>query len=159
MNKETLFCLTMTNLLSLIIVGGAIKQTQSFGKHSAKEWAMIAVEEEHYQLDDDGYLLTHTAVIQTPSLELVEEAEGKTYKDYLYVKDDDDSYYMAFFKHSLIVEKYGGAVEEYVYISAIAWVDNNILEKSFYNVFGISQHNIEFDYSQIIDLDIEEVEW
>ena len=34
-------------------------------------------------------LLTHTAVIQTPSLELVEEVEGETYGDYLYVKDDD----------------------------------------------------------------------
>lgn len=118
-------------------------------KKTAMEWAKMAVEEEHYILDDDGYLITHTAVIQTPSLELVEEVEGETYGDYLYVKDDDDNYYMAFFKHYLVIEDYN-YIEEYVYMSAIAWEEKNLLKRPSNSTFKIYQWQIQ-------DLDIEEV--
>lgn len=121
-------------------------------KKIAMEWAKMAVEEEHYILDDDGYLLTHTAVIQTPSLEFVEEVEAETYGDYLYVKDDDGDYYEAFFKHYLVVEKYSGKLEEYVYLSAIAWRFETKIKSS-------NPIKLKFTEYEIIDLDIEELEW
>ena len=158
MKKQLLLGLTTFGLSSLIIGVCLFKQVQNTGKLSAKEWVKLAVEEEHYQLDDDGYLLTHTVVIQTPSLELVEEAEGETYKDYLYVKDDDGNYYMAFFKHYLVVEKYGGKIEEYVYISAIAWEDRDWLNRSLNNAFGTKPKEMGIYEWQILDLDIEELE-
>lgn len=156
--KKTLLVITALSLIALILSLGAFRQIQNEGLKSAKEWAMMAVENEHYQLDDDGYLLTHAVVIQTPSLELVEETEGDTYEDYLYVKDSDGNYYMAFFKHYLVVEKYGGKIEEYVYISAIAWEDRDWLNRSLNNAFGIKPKEIGIYQWQIQDLDIEELE-
>lgn len=119
-------------------------------KKTAMEWVKMAVEEEHYILDDDGYLLTHTAVIQTPSLELIEEVGGETFGDYLYGKDDDGDYCMAFFKHYLVVEKYSGKLEEYVYLSAIAWRFETKIKSS---------NPIKFTEYEIIDLDVAELEW
>lgn len=156
--KKTLLVITVLSLVALILSLVALRQIQNEGLKSAKEWVMMAVEQEHYQLDDDGYLLTHTVVLQTPSLELVEEAEGETYKDYLYAKDGDVNYYMAFFKHYLIVEKYGGKIEEYVYISAIAWKDMNGLDRLINKAFGIKAKEIGIYEWQILDLDIEELE-
>jgi hypothetical protein len=153
--KKTLLGITVLSLVALTLGLGIFQETRNVGLKSPKEWVMMAVEEEeYYQLDDDGYLLTHTVVNQTPSLELVEEAEGDTYKDYLYVKDDDGNYYMAFFKHYLVVEKYGGKIEEYVYISAIAWEDRNGLDRLVNKAFGIKGI---YEW-QIQDLDIEELE-
>lgn len=140
-------------LALLMLVGCSTKNE----KKTAMEWAKMAVEEEYYQLDDKRNLLTHTAVIQTPSLELVEEAEGETYGDYLYVKDDDGDYYMAFFKHSLVVENYN-KIEEYVYMSAIAWEDRSSLIRSLNNmIFGGNPEKIGIHQWQIQDLDIEQV--
>lgn len=149
--KSKILVITGISLIALMISLGVSHQIQNEGLKSAKEWAMMAVEQEYYQLDNGNgvYLLTHTAVIQTPSLELVEEVEGETYGDYLYVKDNVGDYYMAFFKHYLVVEDYND-IEEYVYVSAIAWEDRN----------GVSRLvNKEFIYEwQIQDLDIEKVE-
>ena len=147
MKKKTLI-ITALSLIALMIGLGAFKQIQNVGLKSAKEWVMMAVEEEeYYQLDDNGNLLTHTAVIQTPSLELVEEVEGETYGDYLYVKDDDGDYYMAFFKHYLVVENFN-YIEEYVYVSVIAWEDRS---------FGIKPKENRIHQWQIQDLDIEQI--
>ena len=155
--KSKILVITGISLIALIISLGVSRQIQNVGAKSAKEWAMMAVEEEeYYQLDDGGNLLTHTAVIQTPSLELVEEVEGETYGDYLYVKDNDGDYYMAFFKHYLVVENYN-YIEEYVYVSAIAWEDRSSLKRSFNNAFGIKPKEIGIHLWQIQDLDIEKV--
>lgn len=153
---KTLF-ITAFSLTALMISLGVFQQIQNVGLKSAKEWVMMAVEEEeYYQLDDNGNLLTHTAVIQTPSLELVEEVEGETYGDYLYVKDDDGNYYMAFFKHYLVVENFN-YIEEYVYVSVIAWEDRSSLKRSFNNAFGINPKEIGIHQWQIQDLDIEQI--
>lgn len=141
-------------LLLLSLVGCATNNE----KKTAMEWAKMAVEEEHYILDDDGYLLTHQVELQFPSIELAEETEGKIGDGYIYAKDGDGNYYTAFFKHSLIVEKYSGKVEEYVYISAIVWEDRNGLERSFNNFFGTNPTKIRIHQWQILDLDIEELE-
>ena len=156
--KSKILVITGISLIALIISLGVSRQIQNVGAKSAKEWAMMSVEQEYYQLDNGNgvYLLTHTAVIQTPSLELVEEVEGETYGDYLYVKDNDGDYYMAFFKHYLVVENYN-AIEEYVYISAIAWEDRSSLKRSFNNAFGIKPKEIGIHLWQIQDLDIEKV--
>ena len=148
--KKKPLVITGISLIALMISLGACRQIQNEGLKPAKEWVMMAVEEEYYQLDNGSgvYLLTHTAVIQTPSLELVEEVEGETYGDYLYVKDDN--YCMAFFKHYLVVEDYN-YIKEYVYVSAIAWEDRSSLKRSFNNAFGIYEWQIQ-------DLDIERVE-
>lgn len=126
-------------------------------KKTAMEWAKIAVEEEHYILDDDGILLTHTAVIQAPSLELIEEVEGETYGDYLYVKDDDGDYYMAFFRHYLVVEIYNYKNyfyihNEYIYISTIVWRLKKEINYS-------NPIKLKFTEDEIIDINIEELEW
>lgn len=151
MKKKSLV-ITGLSLIALMISLGACRQIQNEGLKSPKEWVMMAVEEEYYQLDNGNgvYLLTHTAVIQTPSLELVEEVEGETYGDYLYVKEwnGDGDYYMAFFKHYLVVENYND-IEEYVYVSAIAWEDRSSLKRSL--EIGIYEWQIQ-------DLDIEKVE-
>lgn len=145
-----------TSILVLSAIGLWIKFKPIENGKTAVEWAKLAVEEEHYILDDDGILLTHTAVIQTPSLEFVEEAEGETYGDYLYFKDNDGDYYEACFKHYLIVEKYSGKIEEYVYISAIAWKERSSLKRSFNNFFGIENKIYQW---QIQDIDIAKVAW
>ena len=140
MNKKSKILIIAGSSLTALTLGlGVFSQIQKVEPKSPKEWVMMAVEEE-YQLDNNGRLLTHTAVIQTPSLEFAKEVEGETYGDYLYVKDDDGDYYMAFFRHYLVVEDYND-LEEYVYMSAIAW------EK-----IGIHQW-------QILDLDIEELHY
>ncbi len=147
--KKKPLVITGLSLIALMISLGACRQIQNEGLKSPKEWVMMAVEEEeYYRLDDGGNLLTHTAVIQTPSLELVEEVEGETYGDYLYVKDNDGDYYMAFFKHYLVVEDYN-YIKEYVYVSAIAWEDRSSLKRSL--EIGIYEWQIQ-------DLDIEKVE-
>ena len=150
--------ITAFRLIALMISLGACRQIQNEELKSPKEWVMMSVEEEYYQLDNGNgvYLLTHTAVIQTPSLELVEEAEGETYGDYLHVKDDDDNYYMAFFKHYLVVDDYN-YIKEYVYMSAIAWEDRSSLNHSLKNFFGTNPKKIGIHQWQILDLDIEEV--
>lgn len=152
--KKTLLGLTTISLLSLIIVIGSFKQIQVSGKHSAKEWAIIAVEEEHYQLDDDGYLLTHSIVLQPPSLELLEEGRDKNINGFLYGRDNEGYFYQAIFEHTLFVEKYDGKINKYVYLSAIAWRSN-----SFDAFFGLNPNKAVFNYSQIIDLDTVDVEW
>ena len=86
----------------------------------------------------------------------MEEVEGETYGDYLYVKDNDGDYYMAFFKHYLVVENYN-YIEEYVYVSAIAWEDRSSLKRSFNNAFGIKPKEIGIHLWQIQDLDIEQI--
>ena len=147
--KLKILVITAFSLITLLSLVGCSTSNE---KKTAMGWAKMAVEEEYYQLDNGSgvYLLTHTAVIQTPSLELVEEVEGKTRGDYLYVKNHAGDYYMAFFKHYLVVEDYN-YIKEYVYISAIAWEDRN----------GISRLvNKEFIYEwQIQDLDIEELRY
>ena len=149
--KKKPLVITVLSLIALMISLGACRQTQNEELKSPKEWVMMSVEQEYYQLDNGNgvYLLTHTAVIQTPSLELVEEVEGETYGDYLYVKDNDGDYYMmAFFKHYLVVEGYN-YIKEYVYVSAIAWEDRSSLKRSL--EIGIYEWQIQ-------DLDIEKVE-
>lgn len=141
--------------LSLLSLVGCATNNE---KKTAMEWAKIAVEEEHYILDDDGYLLTHQVELQFPSIELAEETEGKIGDGYIYAKDGDGNYYTAFFKHSLIVEKYSGKVEEYVYISAIAWKEKSSLWRSFDIGAGINPKKIRIHQWQILDLDIEELE-
>lgn len=148
-----------TSILVLSAIGLWIKFKPIENGKTAVEWVKMAVEEEHYILDDGGILLTHTAVIQTPSLELVEEAEGETYGDYLYFKDNDGDYYEACFKHYLIVEKYSGKIEEYVYISAIAWKERSSLKRSFNNFFGINPKENKIYQWQIQDIDIAKVVW
>lgn len=140
MKKISILALALLSLVSC---------SNSNEKKTAMEWAKIAVEEEHYILDDDGILLTHTAVTQTPSLELVEEVEGETYGDYLYVKDDDGDYYVAFFKHSLVVETYY-KIKEYVYISAIVWR---------FEIKSSNPIKLKFTEDEIVDIDIAELEW
>ena len=140
MKKISILALALLSLVSC---------SNSNEKKTAMEWAKIAVEEEHYILDDDGILLTHTAVTQTPSLELVEEVKGETYGDYLYVKDDDGDYYVAFFKHSLVVETYY-KIKEYVYISAIVWR---------FEIKSSNPIKLKFTEDEIVDIDIAELEW
>ncbi len=148
--KKKILVITGISLIALIISLGACRQIQNEELKSPKELVMMAVEEEYYQLDNGSgvYLLTHTAVIQTPSLELVEETEGETYGDYLYVKNHAGNYYLAFFRHSLVVDNYNN-LEEYVYMSAIAWEDRSSLKRSL--EIGIYEWQIQ-------DLDIEKVE-
>lgn len=147
------------SLLSLNIGFFSFRQIQVSGKHSVREWAITAVEEEHYQLNDDGYLLTHNTVLQSPSLELLEESRGKNKNGFLYGRDNEGYFYQAIFEHTLLVEKYDGNMNKYVYLSAISWRDNSRLETSFYNFFGLDSNKVGFAFSQIIDLDIERVEW
>ena len=148
MKKKTLV-ITAISLIALIIGLGAFQQIRNKGLKPVKELVMMAVEEEYYQLDNGSgvYLLTHTAVIQTPSLELVEETEGETYGDYLYVKNHAGNYYLAFFKHYLVVDNYN-YLEEYVYMSAITWEDRS---------FGIKPKENRIHQWQIQDLDIEQI--
>lgn len=152
--KKTLLGLTTISLLSLIIVIGLFKQIQVSGKHSAKEWAIIAVEEEHYKLDDDGYLLTHSLVLQPPSLEILEEGRNENINGFLYGRDNEGYFYQAIFEHTLFVQKYDGKINKYVYLSGVAWRYNKRL-------FDIKPDpdKIVFNYSQIIHLDTEDVEW
>lgn len=118
-------------------------------KKTAMEWAKMAVEEEHYILDDDGILLTHTAVIQTPSLEFIEEVDGETYGDYLYVKDDKGGLYFAIYKHTLLVDTIV-ELKEYTYVSAIAWRLETKIKVS-------NPTKLKFTEDEIIDIGIVEL--
>ena len=123
--------------------------------HSAKEWAMMAVENDYHQLDDDGVLLTHDAITQPLSKEIIDEiiADGDSINildnNYCHVMGDDWEYYGVYFKHTLIAETSHG-LKECTYVSAIAWEDKAI----FYDC-----ENAKFSEQQILDLDIGELAW
>lgn len=125
-------------------------------KKTAMEWAKMAVEEEHYILDDDGYLLTHQVELQFPSIELAEETEGKIGDGYIYYAKDD--YYFAIYKHTLLVDTIV-ELKEYTYVSAITWEERSSLKRSFNNFFGIDPKENKIHQWQIKDIDIVKVAW
>ena len=125
-------------------------------KHSAKEWAMMAVENDYYQLDDDGVLLTHDAITQPVSKEIIDEiiADGDSIKvlsnNYNHVVEENGlEYYVVFFKHMLIAET-SNDLKECTYVSVITWEDKTI----FYDY-----EHAKFSEQQILDLDIGELTW
>lgn len=121
-------------------------------KKTAMEWAKMAVEDEHYILDDDGYLLTHSIVLQPPSLELLEEGGDKNINGILYGRGNKGYFYQAIFEHTLFVEKYDGKINKYVYLSAIAWRFKTKIKSS-------NPIKLKFTEYAIIDIDIVELEW
>ncbi len=148
---------TLKTLLLLVVavitLSGCGNDTN---KHSAKDWAMMEVEKDYYQLDDDGVLLTHDAVTQAPSKEIVDEliADGDSVRflanNYCYVVEENGlEYYFVYFKHTLIAQTSSG-LKESTYLSAIAWE-----EKTIYSDY----ENAKFSEQQILDLDIGELTW
>lgn len=150
----------MKTLKTLLLLVVAVITLSGCGndanKHSAKEWAMMAVENDYYQLDDDGVLLTHDAVTQPVSKEIIDEiiADGDSIKvlvnNYYHVAEENGlEYYAVFFKHMLIAETSDG-LKECTYVSAIAWQDKTI----FYDY-----EYAKFSEQQILDLDVGELTW
>ena len=152
-------------LIPLLLVGCSDSENDA-DKHTAKEWAMMEVENDYYQLDDDGTLLTHDVVTQAPSKESVDEliADGGSVvvsaNGYCYVTDDGDGweYYGVYFKHTLITEASGG-IKECTYFSAIAWEDESLFKHLINNAFGLKLERAKFSEQQILDLDIGELTW
>lgn len=140
-----------TLLLVLSAIGLWIKFKPIENGKTAVEWVKLAVEEEHYILDDDGYLLTHQVELQFPSIELIEETEGRMKDGYIYAKDDKGGYYFAIYKHTLLVDTIT-RIKEYTYVSAIAWR----LEK---RSISSNPAELKFTDNEIIDIDIAKVAW
>ena len=134
--------------LSLLSLVGCAKTNE---KRTAVEWVKLAVEEQHYILDDDGYLLTHQVELQFPSIEFVEETKGRMKDGHIYYKDDKGGYYFAIYKHTLLVDK-SVEIKEYTYVSGIAWRFER-------KVLSSNPIKLKFNEDEIIDIDIVKVEW
>ena len=142
-------------LIPLLLVGCSDSENDA-DKHTAKGWTMMEVENDYHQLDDDGVLLTHDAVTQPLSKEIINEiiADGDSISIlvnnyYRVVEENGLEYYAVFFKHMLIAETSGG-LKECTYVSSIAWEDKTI----FYDY-----EHAKFSEQQILDLDIGELTW
>lgn len=123
---------TLKMLLLLLVAITLSGCDSNENKHSAKEWAMLEVENDYHQLDDDGVLLTHDAITQPVSKEIIDEiiADGDSIKilsnNYNHVVEENGlEYYAVFFKHMLIAETSDG-LKECTYVSSIAWEDETI---------------------------------
>lgn len=150
----------MKTLRTLLLLVVAVITLSGCGndanKHSAKEWTMMEVENDYHQLDDDGILLTHDAVTQPLSKEIINEiiADGDSISilvnNYYHVVEENGlEYYAVFFKHMLIAETSDG-LKECTYVSSIAWENKTI----FYDY-----EYAKFSEQQILDLDIGELTW
>jgi len=150
----------MKTLRTLLLLVVAVITLSGCGndanKHSAKEWTMMEVENDYHQLDDDGILLTHDAVTQPLSKEIINEiiADGDSISIlvnnyYRVVEENGLEYYAVFFKHMLIAETSDG-LKECTYVSSIAWENKTI----FYDY-----EYAKFSEQQILDLDIGELTW
>lgn len=147
---------TLKMLLLLLVAITLSGCDSNENNHSAKEWAMLAVENDYHQLDDDGVLLTHDAITQPLSKEIIDEIITNDdsivilANNYCHVTEEDGyEYYGVCFKHTLITETSGG-LKEYTYFSGIAWKDETIFYDYEYAKFG---------ENQILDLDIVELTW
>lgn len=151
----------MKALRTLLLIVVAVITLSGCGndanKHSAKEWTMMEVERDYYQLDDDGVLLTHDAVTKPLSKEIINEiiADGDSISILVnnycrVVKENGLEYYAVFFKHALIAETFGGRLKECTYVSSIVWEDKTI----FYDY-----EHAKFSEQQILCLGIGELTW